>query len=273
MRHFLRPALLTALLVGAAHPILSATSDSFRDAIRWGIMGHRIVARLAESRLTPKAAAEVARLLDGAGIPSVANWADSFRVSHPETGIWHYVDIPTWEQSYDSVRDCKTGCVISALHTKIAILSDKGRTREERAEALRFVVHFIGDMHQPLHSGERADKGGNDVKLTFEARATNLHSVWDSGMLIAWGETEDAVFNRISEGLIHRGDIGIITAGTVTDWAMESHDVARDVVYNFVPPSRVLDASYRTAVRPVMEDRLLRGGVRLAAVINRALDH
>ncbi|MEO5799219.1 MAG: S1/P1 nuclease [Gemmatimonadales bacterium] len=271
MRTLLRPALLAALTLAVIHPGLSAT-DRNSEARRWGIMGHRIVARIAEGRLTPATAAEVARLLDGAGIPSVANWADSFRTKHPETGVWHYVDIPTWEKSYDSVRDCKDGgCVVAALNTKIAILSDKHRSKEERGEALRFVVHFIGDMHQPLHAGERADKGGNDVKLTFEGRATNLHSVWDSGMLTASGESEDALVGRINERLATRGDLRIIAAGSIIDWAMESHDVARDVVYNFVPPSLVLDASYRAAVRPVLEDRLLRGGVRLAAVLNRAL--
>ncbi|MES2305522.1 MAG: S1/P1 nuclease [Gemmatimonadota bacterium] len=271
MRPLLRSALIAALTLGAVHPALSATVHA-GNVRRWGIMGHRIVARVAEGRLTPAAAAEVARLLDGAGIPSVANWADSFRVKHPETGVWHYVDIPTWEKSYDSVRDCKDGgCVIAALNTKIAILSDKRRSKDERAEALRFVVHFVGDMHQPLHSGERADKGGNDVKLTFEGRATNLHSVWDSGILTAIGESEDAFVERINQRLATRGDLRIIASGSITDWAMESHDVARDVVYNFVPPSLVLDASYRSAVRPVLEDRLLRAGVRLAAVLNRAL--
>lgn len=272
MRHFIRPALLTALLIGVAHPALSASTDLTGAARRWGILGHRVVARIAEGRLTPKAAAEVARLLDGQGIPAVANWADSLRTIKPEIGIWHYVDIPTWEQSYDSVRDCKTGCVISALNAKIAELSDRTKSKAERAEALRFIVHFVGDMHQPLHSGERGDKGGNDVKLTFEGRLTNLHSVWDSGMLNAWGETEDVLVNRINERLVHRGDIRIMTSGTIADWAMEAHDVSRDVVYNFVPPTLVLDSSYRTMVRPVLEDRLLRGGVRLAAVLNRALD-
>lgn len=272
MRRLIRPALLAGLLLMAAQPALSAASNTSAGALRWGVMGHRIVARVAEARLTPAAAAEVARLLDGAGIPAVASWADSFRVKHPESGVWHYVDIPTWESSYDSLRDCKDGCVITALNTQLAVLSDRQRSKEDRAQALRFVVHFVGDMHQPLHAGERADKGGNDVKLSFEGRATNLHSVWDSGMLIAFGDSEDAYVNRITERLVRRGDIRIMTSGTIADWAMESHDVARDVVYNFVPASLVLDPSYRLAVRPVLEDRLLRGGVRLAAVLNRALD-
>ena len=175
-------------------------------------MGHRIVALVATPRLAPRAAAEVARLLDGGSLASVATWADSVRTKHPETGPWHYVDIPTWESSYNPERDCPKGaCIITALTEKLAILSDKGRSKADRGDALRFVVHFMGDLHMPLHNGERSDKGGNDVKLTFNGRQTNLHSVWDSGLLIATGEREDALVSLITGRLASRGDIATIT--------------------------------------------------------------
>ena len=274
MRQHVRPILLAAALLVAAHPAVHAATGKAADAHRrWGPMGHRIVARVAAARLTPRAATEVARLLDGGSLASVANWADSVRTKRPETGPWHYVDIPTWENSYDPARDCKNGaCVIAALDSKLAILSDKRRPPTERGDALRFVVHFIGDLHQPLHAGERGDKGGNDVKLSYDGRQTNLHSTWDSGLLNATGESEDAFVAIIASRLVNRGDLKLITSGSIADWAMESHDVARDVVYHFLPQSLALDGRYLTAVRPVLEDRLLRGGVRLAAVLNRALD-
>lgn len=270
----LRPTLLAAGLLLAAHPAISAATDHVLGSTRrWGIMGHRIVGRVAQARLTPKAAAEVARLLGGKDLPAVANWADSERTRRPETGPWHYVDIPITENSYDAERDCKAGaCVVAALNAKIAILSDRKRPDAERGEALRFVVHFMGDMHQPLHAGDRGDKGGNDVKLTFNGKLTNLHSVWDSGLLNATGESEDAIVALIAARLALRGDISSITRGSVIDWATESHNVSRDVVYRFVPQSLVIDNDYLAQVRPVLEDRLLRGGVRLAAVLNQALD-
>ncbi|MEP6590724.1 MAG: S1/P1 nuclease [Gemmatimonadota bacterium] len=273
MRRLVATLLLTSAIATVAHPLaLEATARS-SSILRWGPMGHRIVARIAATRLTSDAAREVSELLDGGTLASVANWADSFRVTHPETGAWHYVDIPTWESSYNAERDCKDGqCVVAALTAKLAVLADKHRTKAERAEALRFVVHFMGDMHQPLHAGERGDKGGNDVKLTFNDKASNLHSVWDSGLLNLTGESEDAIVAGITARLASRGDLKQMASGTITDWAMESHDVARDVVYRFVPQSLVLDQRYLTEVRPVLEDRLLRGGVRLAAVLNRALD-
>ncbi|MES2124282.1 MAG: S1/P1 nuclease [Gemmatimonadota bacterium] len=270
MRRPLAVFLCTVAIAIAAQPAAQAAAPI---AMRWGPMGHRIVGRIAATRLTPEAAREVSRLLDGGTLASVANWADSFRVTHPETGPWHYVDIPTWESSYNPERDCKDGkCVIAALTSQIAILGDKRRPRDERAQALRFVVHFVGDMHQPLHAGERGDKGGNDVKLTFNGNPGNLHSVWDSGLLNATGESEDALVASITARLAQRGDIRWIERGSIVDWAMESHDVARDVVYRFVPPSLVLGPEYLREVRPVLEDQLLRGGVRLAAVLNRTLD-
>jgi len=274
MRRHVRPFMLAAGLLLAAHPALSAAPDSVAvSARRWGPSGHRIVARVAQARLTPKASAEVARLLQGGSLASVASWADSVRTKRPETGPWHYVDIPTWESSYNAQRDCKDGlCIIVALTDQLAILGGTRRTTAERGDALRFVVHFMGDLHQPLHAGERGDKGGNDVKLSFNGKSTNLHAVWDSGLLAATGESEDAFVASITARLARRGDIASISRGSILYWAMESHDVARDVVYPFLPPSLELDNRYLAEVRPVLEDRLLRGGVRLAVVLNRALD-
>ena len=273
MRHRVSPIMLAAGLLLAAHPALSATTDAILNSSRrWGQSGHRIVARVAQARLTPKASAEVAKLLQGGSLASVSTLADSVRTKRPETGPWHYVDIPIWENSYNAERDCKAGlCVIVALNDNLAILGDVRRTNAERGDALRFVVHFMGDMHQPLHTGDRGDKGGNDVKLTFNGKLTNLHAVWDSGLLTATGESEDAFVASIAARLASRGDIASITRGSIIDWATESHNVSRDVVYPFVPPSLTIDNDYLAKVRPVLEDRLLRGGVRLAVVLNRAL--
>ena len=273
MRHRIRPIMLAAGLLLAAHPAMSAPTDSLLSSSRrWGPVGHRIVARIAQARLTPRAEAEVARLLQGGSLASVASWADSVRTKRPQTGPWHYVDIPIWESSYNAQRDCKDGlCVIVALTDQLAILRDTRRSNAERGDALRFVVHFMGDMHQPLHAGERADKGGNDVKLRFNGKLTNLHALWDSGLLNAMGESEDAIVATILTRLASRGDLASISRGSIIKWAVESHDVARDVVYPFLPASLELDNQYLAEVRPVLEDRLLRGGVRLAVVLNRAL--
>lgn len=271
MRVLFLPALLLTTL-GAAAPYRADVPAPVETARRWGVTGHRVVARVAAARLSRPVAETVRRLLGGQTMAAVSSWADSVRRDRANTGPWHFVDIPTWEPGYDAARDCKNGaCIVVALDQQLAILRDRKRSDADRGEALRFVIHFLGDMHQPLHAGERGDKGGNDVKLTWLGKPSNLHSLWDSGLIGASGLSEEEYVAMLQQRLATRGDLARITGGTVIDWVNESHDVARDVVYPFVPPSLILDMTYYTQVRPVLEDQLLKGGVRLAAVLEKAL--
>lgn len=259
--------LLLAALVGIPH---AAPADG--AAVRWGQVGHRIIARVVAARLSPDAAREVKRLLDGASLAEIASWADDVRRDRPATGPWHYVNIPVTETRYDAAKYCKDGdCVVGALERQIALLGDRTRPKAERAEALKWVVHLVGDLHQPLHAGDRGDRGGNDVRLTYDAKQGNLHALWDTGLLLATGDDEETYVRRITGILARRGDLRTVAAGTPVDWAMESHDVARDVVYPFLPQSLELDGRYLGLVRPAMDDRLLRAAVRLGAVLERTL--
>lgn len=239
---------------------------------RWGPDGHRVVAEIALQRLSPAAAAETRRLLGGQNINEVASWADEVRRSLPATAPWHYIDIEITDTSYVPSRDCKeNACVIWAIESRLAILADRAQPDSARASALKFVVHFVGDLHQPLHAGERADKGGNDVKLTFQGRLSNLHAIWDSGILLTFGQSVADIVHQLDDDIARRTDIAALSGGTVAQWAMESHDVARDVVYKNLPYTNEISQQYIDAARPVIYERLLRGGVRLAAVIERAL--
>ncbi|HEY3934219.1 MAG TPA: S1/P1 nuclease [Gemmatimonadales bacterium] len=238
----------------------------------WGPDGHRIVAQIALSRLSPAVADETRRLLDGQNIPDVASWADEHRRDLPGTAPWHYIDIEITDTSYVPARDCKDGaCIIAALATQTAILGDRSRPDSARGIALRWVVHLVGDLHQPLHAGERGDRGGNDVKVTFQGKPTNLHSIWDSGLLLAWGQSDEEIEQSIENEIAHRNDIAAISGGSVVQWAMESHDIARDMVYRDLPQSLVIDQHYADLARPIIRDRLLRAGVRLGALLERTL--
>ncbi|MBP9899548.1 MAG: S1/P1 nuclease [Gemmatimonadales bacterium] len=262
-----RCLLAVVLLLGAAS---SARAD--HDDLFWGQLGHRIIARVAAARLTPAARLAVRDLIPGETLASVASWADSIRPSRPETGPWHYVNIPIWDSIYRPKTVCPDGtCVIAMLEKEIAILRDRSKPRSERAEALKWVVHLMGDMHQPLHVGDRGDRGGNDVKLTWAGKAWTLHSLWDTGLLVATGVPEERFVVEIGRTLDQRGDLATLTRGSIVDWAMESHDVARDVAYPFLPTSLDVDNSYLTKVRLVLEDRVLRASLRLAKVLNEAL--
>ncbi len=262
-----RPFLATLLLLGVALPARADHADLF-----WGQLGHRIIARVAAARLSPEARLAVRDLIPGETLASVASWADSIRSSRPETGSWHYVNIPIWDSVYRPKTVCpKDACVIAMLEQELAILRDRSRPRAERAEALKWVVHLMGDMHQPLHVGDRGDRGGNDVKLTWAGKPWTLHSLWDTGLLVATGVPEERYVVEIGRTIAQRGDLATLTRGSIVDWAMESHDVARDVAYPFLPTSLDVDPSYLAKVRVILQDRVLRASVRLATVLNEAL--
>ena len=196
----LRIVAVALLCVGAAS-----------TASAWGVLGHSMVGELAERHLDSKARAEVATLLAGEAEPTlagVANWADTLRNSDPErfkaTSRWHYINAKGGGCAFDLARDCPDGaCVVGAIETQRAILVDRNQPIEARRDALKFIVHFVGDAHQPMHAGSRTDAGGNGFQVSLrtplepEAYArskyvdgvmgTNLHSVWDYYILASRG--------------------------------------------------------------------------------------
>lgn len=181
-------ALHSLFLAAALAPALLSVSA---PAHAWGAQGHRLVAEVADARLTPAARAEVDRLLatePDATLASIAPWADQLRAKDPGLGRrsagWHYVNIAEDDCHYEAPKHCRNGnCIVEALKAQSAILGDRSLTDGERLQALKFVVHLVGDIHQPMHAGYAHDKGGNDFQLQFGNRGTNLHSLWDSGML------------------------------------------------------------------------------------------
>lgn len=258
-------------LAFALTPHLSPPAAIDLDAARWGRIGHRTVARLAASQLTPAARAEVRRLLGSATLAEVSTWADEVREARPETSPWHYVNIPVNDSQYRADVHCRSSCVVSATEAQLAILRDRRQSRARRAEALKFVVHFIGDLHMPLHAGDRGDRGGNDVVVWYQWRRTNLHALWDSRMIEARGPSEDEMVNALERRVREHRDLAPIGAGTVASWTLESHDVARDLVYPRLSVWLFITEGYVDEAMPVIEDRLFRAGVRLARVLNEAL--
>ncbi len=164
-------------------------------AIGWGLEGHAVVAEFATMRLTDAANAQVAALLEpGESLASVASWADDVRHKRSETAQWHFVDIPKSATQYDPARDCRPtphgDCVVAAIERFKTVLANATAARPARAEALKFLVHFVGDIHQPLHCADNHDRGGNDITVAFFKASTNLHAVWDTGIITKAGVTE-----------------------------------------------------------------------------------
>jgi hypothetical protein len=248
----------------------------------WGPVGHHIVALLAEPRLTPAARGQVEALLGKDGFVPASTWADDIRKGHPETYNWHFVDIPIDKPTYQPNRDCppteKGDCVIAELVRAQRLLRDPAAATDVRAEALKFVIHFVSDLHQPLHAIDNADRGGNDTRvLMADGRLSNLHAIWDSFLIQSRGLDEAGYAAMLRRDLDqHPLDPGPID---FVKWAEEAHKVAADVIYNFpefspgAPPKepiRLGDAYFRRAA-PAVDRQLELAAVRLAAVINDAL--
>jgi nuclease S1 len=253
----------------------------------WGAQGHHVVARMAWALMTPAARAEAERLLGGGQdvFVAAATWADDVRSSRPETYNWHFVDIPADRAHYDAARDCrptdKGDCVIAEIARARAELAEPGRPDALKAESLKFLIHFVGDVHQPLHAIDNHDRGGNDVKvaaLRGEAgRDTNLHAAWDTGLINLSTETEAARATRLLDDL--KGH-PLAVSLDVVGWAEESHDVALRVAYRYPgfslagPPGQPieLDAVYRAAALTAIDRQLELGGARLASLLNALSD-
>ena len=259
----------------------------------WGALGHRMVAELAERHLDPKAKAEVARLLAGEPDPTlagVANWADDLRNTDPDrfkaTSRWHYINAEGGGCGFDEARDCPDGnCVVSAIERQRAILADRSQPLAARRDALKFIVHFVGDAHQPMHAGDRDDAGGNRFQVSLrtpiepEAYArkdyvdgvmgSNLHSIWDYYLLRS-RELDLAAYSDRLDALPWPP----YPAPSAHDvmpmaWAKESCRLIE--ARGLYPPTHTMDHGYLDAQRPLAEQRIRQAAWRLAQVLNQAL--
>ncbi|HET9038642.1 MAG TPA: S1/P1 nuclease [Gemmatimonadales bacterium] len=236
----------------------------------WYDEGHRLVARLAETRLTPRTAAAVRELLGGQSLADASLWADRIRGQRRETAPLHYVNIPLGSDRYVPGRDCPHDqCIIAAIERDRRLLADTGASPAERAEALRFLAHLIGDLHQPLHVANDRDRGGNDRTVTFLGVEKNLHEVWDGELVQATGLDEEQYFTHLRR-LMDSLDAAVVERGTVVDWAMEGHRVAAERAYR-LPPGDAIDRPYFAASLPLVDRALVHAGIRLARVLNEAL--
>jgi S1/P1 Nuclease len=249
-------------------------------ASAWGPAGHRIVAELAQRQLTPAARAALERLLkpdNERSLADVATWADDLRNDPGQKGLWkassplHYINFRGKTCAYVPRRDCPDGrCVIGALDKYVAILGDRRRPDAERRQALRFVVHFIGDIHQPLHAGYRDDKGGNAIQVRMDGKGINLHKVWDSGLL----GTRNLPWKAYAQRLADDDPVTLPSPApplnnVYAQWAEESCRITRDD--GIYPNKREITLAYIKANLPVAERRLREAGLRLGNVVNSAL--
>ncbi len=241
------------------------------NAIAWGQKGHDATAYIAEQHLTPTTKAAVESLLDGKSIVYWANWLDnaSHTPDYAYTKTWHYKNVDEGVR-YEEAPANPSGDAVTAIKSRIEILSDPDASLADRQLALKILVHVTGDLHMPLHMGHATDLGGNRIKVKFFNRDNNLHSVWDSSIPEAahkWSYTE---WQHQVDRLNPAQEAEVIS-GTVDDWAKETIGIANDV-YTYFQPG--INVSYNEVARwtPVVEQQFLRGGLRLAHLLNTIFD-
>lgn len=241
-------------------------------AFAWGKNGHRVVGQIADAHLKSKARVAVKRILGTETMAEASNWPD-FMKSDPSpfwqktASAWHYVTIPAGK-TYDQVGAPPEGDATTALDRFSATLRDRKASTDDKRMALRFIIHIVGDLSQPLHNGNGTDRGGNDLKVTWFGKPTNLHSVWDSLLV----DDEQLSFSEMALWLNAR-----ITPAEMKAWSspdpkvwMADSVIVRDHAY---PPIGDTALGYRYLYENTarMERQLEKGGVRLAAYLNNLL--
>ena len=257
----------------------------------WGAQGHRLVALVATARLTPTARRNVEWLLGPETLADVSSWADRYWEGNYQTYYWHFLNIPPDATSYDRDRDCPRqprlpensaadrwrDCAVDRIAYSATRLADASLDRADRAIALKFLVHLVGDLHQPFHA-LGVEAGGNGILVSVfgsdncgenaaRSFACNLHGVWDSS-LIAHRNLDDQHYLTVLDEEIRRDRLDQRPVGTPAEWAMESQRLA---VAALVPQHGVVDETYYRKELPVIDQRLALGGVRLASLINQGL--
>lgn len=248
-------------------------------AMAWGAQGHRVVARIAAERLTDRARAEVEELLGSPAADTMAaasTWADEIKRERQNTRPWHYIDLPVSNPAYDAAYCPNDACVVRQIELEIKTLSYKPAVMKPlRVDAVRFLIHFVGDEHMPLHCGSADDRGGNDIKVILAGRETNIHAVWDDDVVQHFN-ADTVPLARDLSGKITPKNAAAWAKGDARAWCVEAAKVSKTAIYDKLPGTglawwspRMLPADYLDTSSPVAAEQLQKAGVRLAEVLNR----
>ena len=232
----------------------------------WGETGHRVTGEIAESHLSKRAKRAIDKLLDGESLAFVSTYGDEIRSddSFPNYSAWHYVNFP-FGTKYETHPKSEKGDIIVAINKCIDILKSDTTTKKEKAFYLRMLVHFVGDLHMPLHVGIADDKGGNQFQVQWFNDGTNLHSVWDTKIIESYNMSYSELAANAES--LSKSQIEYLQQSSVTDWMYESRALCEDVYAN-TKSGEKLSFHYRYKYLPVIREQLQKGGVRLAGILN-----
>ncbi|WP_462159849.1 S1/P1 nuclease [Pseudoalteromonas sp. GB56] len=259
----------TAFVLASVLMIMTFTNHAFA----WGANGHRIIGEIAQQNLSAEAKARVLAILGNHSLAQVSTWADEMRSAPDEfwqrqSSRWHYINIDSKkdfltatysaQQHRHDIQDAYT-----AILSAIEALSSKNTSIEEQAFYLKFLIHLVGDIHQPLHVGRSADRGGNKINVDFFGKVTNLHRLWDSQLVdnqqLSYSEYVSFLCCEREQTSVYKDDIN------VKGWLLESHELASAI---YTDTSERISYAYVYENKTILEQQLLRGGLRLSALLN-----
>lgn len=239
---------------------------SFANEDEWSKTGHRTTGEVAQRHLSKKAKKAITKILDGQSLPLVSTYGDDIKAdkAYGAFSPWHYVNFPL-DKKYTDVTPSASGDIVMGIEKCIAVLKDENSNEADKTFYLKFLVHLVGDLHQPMHVGREEDKGGNDIQVQWFGRGTNLHRLWDSNMIDDYGMS----YTEIADNLpaLDKNEIKEIQQGNVYDWVEESQDLAT-VLYGSVEVGEKLGYEYSYKYWGMLASQLQKGGLRLAKVLN-----
>ena len=234
--------------------------------ISWGKTGHRVVGEIASKYISKNTRTSLNEILHGQSLAYVSTYADEIKSDKKyfKYNVWHYANL-NLDETYESSYKNPKGDIVKAIKTSIEILKSKSSTKNEKQFYLKLLVHFVGDLHQPLHLGRKEDKGGNDISILWFGEKSNLHRLWDSDMI----DTSKFSFTELSQNLpaISLEKRKKITSGPIDSWIRETHALTRKI-YMELPENKNLGYKYKYENFEIVRCQLLKAGLRLAFILD-----
>ena len=241
-------------------------NPAMEETVFWGQNGHRATGKIAENHLNKRAKKRIDKLLNGQSLAFVSTYADEIKSdsAYRKYYSWHYVNMDLEESYADATKNPK-GDIVTGINKCIKVLKDNNSSEEDKSFHLKMLVHFVGDLHQPMHIGQKEDKGGNAIQVEWFGKETNLHAVWDTKMIENWNMSYLELADNAKD--VSKQQIAAIEAGTLREWVDETHELTKKI-YKSAEVGENLRYRYSYDYFGIVRDQLQIGGIRLAKILN-----
>lgn len=258
---FMKKLSIYLIILSLCYPLNTNASEDY-----WSATGHRVVGKIADSYLTGKTKRAINKLLKRQSLAFVSTFADEIKSDkrYNEFYTWHYINMPL-DSDYESSKKNPKGDLVTGINYCTKIIKDDNASDDDKAFYLKLLIHLIGDLHQPMHIGLEEDKGGNDFKLQWFYKDSNLHRVWDSEMIKQYNMTYTELADNAD--VLTKKEVKAIQEGSIIDWVNETHKITKNV-YDNVKPDENLRYRYSYDNFNTVRTQLQKAGIRLARVLN-----